>query len=93
MVRLIGLESSKALHHIRVGDGVSAKIDFIAWARNKTGKRATARQKDTSKLSSQSILVDDGDKSLLDLPHELASLEIETALPKISSLPVAGGSG
>ena len=30
---------------------------------------------------------------LVDLPHELTFLEVDTALPKISPLPVSGGSG
>jgi len=32
-------------------------------------------------------------KDLLDLPHELKFLDVETALPKISPLPLSGGSG
>ncbi|KAL2125954.1 hypothetical protein VTI74DRAFT_2149 [Chaetomium olivicolor] len=35
---------------------------------------------------------DSGDVAV-DLPHELTFLEIETALPKLSPLPVSGGSG
>ncbi|KAK0711407.1 anaphase-promoting complex, cyclosome, subunit 4-domain-containing protein [Lasiosphaeris hirsuta] len=91
VVRLVGLESSKAVHHIRVCDGASVKIDFIGWSRNVTG-RTPARRTSSSKLQSWEICLDDK-KDIRDLPHELTFLEAETALPKISPLPVSGGSG
>ncbi|KAK3357076.1 anaphase-promoting complex, cyclosome, subunit 4-domain-containing protein [Lasiosphaeria hispida] len=91
VVRLVGLESSKAVHHIRVCDGAAAKIDFIGWSRNVAGRRP-ARRGLSSKLQSWDILLDDK-KDIQDLPHELTFLEVETALPKISPLPVSGGSG
>ncbi|KAK4455960.1 anaphase-promoting complex subunit 4 [Podospora aff. communis PSN243] len=91
VVRLAGLESSKAVHHIRVCDAADAKIDFIAWSRNVIGKRSAGRNP-LGALPSHDVSLDDR-KSLADLPHELTFLEIETALPKISPLPVSGGSG
>ncbi|KAK0621351.1 anaphase-promoting complex, cyclosome, subunit 4-domain-containing protein [Bombardia bombarda] len=97
VVRLVGLESSKAVHHIRVGDGATSRVDFIAWSRNVTGKRPATRSSSAAvgQLPSRSIVLDDDDdkKDILDLPHELTFLEIETTLPKISPLPVSGGSG
>lgn len=91
MVRLIGLESSKAVYHIRVCEaGSSAKIDFIAWSRNAMTRASTDRP--SSRLRSHDIFPDEK-RNLLDLPHELTFLEVETALPKISPLPVSGGSG
>ncbi|KAK3333189.1 anaphase-promoting complex, cyclosome, subunit 4-domain-containing protein [Cercophora scortea] len=92
VVRLVGLESSKAVHHIRVGDGESSKINFIGWSRNVTGDRRAATWSSTSRLPSRTIDLDET-TDILDLPHELTFLEIETALPKISPLPVSGGSG
>ncbi|KAK3313486.1 anaphase-promoting complex, cyclosome, subunit 4-domain-containing protein [Apodospora peruviana] len=96
VVRLIGLESSKAMHHIRVssGDGKSnEQIEFIAWSRNLTGDRRESKGSNSKKLDGTGIEVDDDgtEKSILDLPHELTFLEIETALPKLSPLPVSGG--
>lgn len=92
MVRLIGLESSKAVYHIRVCEaGSSAKIDFIAWSRNTMGRESSDRPSST-RLRSHDIFPDEK-RNLLDLPHELTFLELETALPKISPLPVSGGSG
>ncbi|KAK0623214.1 anaphase-promoting complex component Cut20/Apc4 [Immersiella caudata] len=91
VVRLAGLESSKAVHHIRVCEAADAKIDFIAWSRNVTGKRSGVRIP-LGALPWRDI--DLGEvKSLVDLPHELTFLEVETALPKISPLPVSGGLG
>ncbi|KAK1751793.1 anaphase-promoting complex, cyclosome, subunit 4-domain-containing protein [Echria macrotheca] len=91
VVRLIGLESSKAVHHLRVCENGSGKINFIAWSRNVTGGQQ-AEVELSATLPSREIELDET-KSLLDLPHELTFLEVETALPKISPLPVSGGSG
>ena len=91
VVRLAGLESSKAVHHIRVCEAADAKIDFIAWSRNVAGMRSRA-QNPSSALPLRDIDLGER-KSLVDLPHELTFLEVETALPKISPLPVSGGSG
>jgi anaphase-promoting complex subunit 4 len=97
VVRLIGLESSKAVHHIRLCEAKAApvKINFIAWSRNVTrrqARRPVAPRTSPSTLDSQDIRLDERER-LLDLPHELTFLEVETALPKISPLPVSGGSG
>lgn len=91
VVRLVGLESSKAVHYIPVCEAGDTKIEFIAWSRNVTGKRSAGRNP-LGALPSQTI-APEGRKSLLDLPHELTCLEVDTALPKISPLPVSGGSG
>ena len=90
VVRLVGLESSKAVHHIRICDGAATKIIFIAWSRNETSRRSTWSA--SAKLRAQDVIPDEK-RDILDLPHELTFLEIETALPKISPLPVSGGSG
>ncbi|GAB1320294.1 hypothetical protein MFIFM68171_10504 [Madurella fahalii] len=99
VVRLMGLESSKAVHHIRVYDsGASApgapKVGFISWSRNVTGE-SKRRRKGGPRRPERGVLLD-GDSMgdvALDLPHELTFLEVETALPKLSPLPVSGGSG
>lgn len=98
MVRLMGLESSKAVHHIRVYDSNAstpgaAKIGFISWSRNVTGE--SKRRKGGPRRPERGVQLDGermGDVTL-DLPHELTFLEVETALPKLSPLPVSGGSG
>lgn len=95
MVRLMGLESSKAVHVLRVSEGGEGeKIGFIAWGRNVTGE---SRRMSKAKRGGQDrrVLLDGehtGDVAV-DLPRELTFLEVETALPKLSPLPVSGGSG
>ena len=97
MIRLIGLENSKAVHHIHV-DGAH-DFSYIGWSRNQTKKGAAAANGDTVKqwrnLFGNDATLDGTDNlsDVLDLPHELIFLEIETALPKISALPVSGGTG
>jgi anaphase-promoting complex subunit 4 len=108
VVRLVGLESSKAVHHIRVvggrdgggggGGGAAAaggKIGFIAWGRNATGEsqRRDGRLGKGGEQERRILL--DGERTgdvAVDLPRELVFLEAETSLPKLSPLP-AGGSG
>lgn len=105
VVRLLGLESSKAVHHIPVcdGDAAAARIGFISWSRNVTGeskrrrrRRRAARGEGGGQRKPERGVLLDGERTsdvALDLPHELTFLEIETALPKLSPLPVSGGSG
>lgn len=93
MVRLTGLESTKAVQHVRVleeGEDSKSKIEFMAWVRNSTGE-SQGRKGDGS---NRKIHLD-GDNTrdmAADLPRELIFLELETALPRLSPLP-AGGTG
>ncbi|KAK4123341.1 hypothetical protein N657DRAFT_646113 [Parathielavia appendiculata] len=106
VVRLMGLESTKAVHHIRVFEGEGGgsngdvqRIEFIAWERNSTGegrRRRREKVKKRERLGSGRKILLDGERTsdvAVDLPHELMFLEVETALPKLSPLPVSGGSG
>jgi anaphase-promoting complex subunit 4 len=96
VVRLLGLENSKAVHQIPVCGAGKTKITCIGWARNHAGKRPVASTKDAASawhsLSLQGLNVNEK-QGTLDLPRELAFLEVETALPKLSPLPASGGSG
>lgn len=80
-------------------------ITYIAWARNLTGRRhfgkddndIASRLKSLG-LSSSAGGFDLGDaegkrNELVDLPHALTFLEIDSSLPKLSPLPVSGGTG
>ncbi|KAK3939910.1 anaphase-promoting complex, cyclosome, subunit 4-domain-containing protein [Diplogelasinospora grovesii] len=101
VVRLIGLENSKAVHHIRVvGDGAGnkgsppSKIEMIAWSRNVTiTKRVGRRTSLKKRLPLPSDISADDMPNILDLPRELTFLDVENSMPKISPLPVSGGSG
>ncbi|KAK4179671.1 anaphase-promoting complex, cyclosome, subunit 4-domain-containing protein [Triangularia setosa] len=94
VVRLMGLESSKTVHCIRVSEeGQEVKIGFLAWGKNVTGNRRRRR-----KYKGVEVEMEVGEggrvvRDVLDLPHELTFLEVEGALPKLGPLPVAGGSG
>jgi anaphase-promoting complex subunit 4 len=92
----MGLESSKAVHVIRVSGGgdEGGKIGFIACGRNATGE--SRRRRRVKKGDQDRRLLLDGEHTgdvAVDLPRELTFLEVETALPKLSPLPVSGGSG
>ncbi|EMR64639.1 putative anaphase-promoting complex component cut20 apc4 protein [Eutypa lata UCREL1] len=96
VVRLMGLESSKAVHQMAVCDPTQSKITCIGWARNNAGKRSNIRENPSipawKEVASRKF--DPGDMRIAgDLPRDLTFLEIETALPKISPLPISGGSG
>lgn len=87
-VRIMGLENNKAVHHMQLCDDGAAKITHIGWATSiitkKFGKKAP-------KANEQPLEGMDLDHSsgVLDLPLELTFLEVDTAFPKISPLPVA----
>ncbi|KAL7811159.1 anaphase-promoting complex, cyclosome, subunit 4 domain-containing protein [Trichoderma gracile] len=89
VVRLMGLENNKAAHQIPVCDKAEASITHIGWS---TAIIATkADNAVSSKLADQVTegWAEQGDKVPLDLPQELTFLEVETALPKISPLPMS----
>lgn len=82
-------------------------VTFIAWARNLTGKRHFGKDsaRSSSKWHDLGLSAEDkldlgdagvgkmGDDGPVDLPHALTFLEIDASLPKISPLPVSGGTG
>nr|XP_036584808.1 anaphase-promoting complex component cut20 apc4 [Colletotrichum truncatum]KAF6794458.1 anaphase-promoting complex component cut20 apc4 [Colletotrichum truncatum] len=98
-VRLMGLENNKAAHHIRVGgDSTTApRITHIGWSRNVVGKIQASHQQTGPQVWKKLIPEEwdlPGKPAPLDLPRELAFLEVDSALPKISPLPTASaGSG
>lgn len=81
-------------------------ITSIAWARNLTGKHHFGQDGTTPPSRYHDLAADDGLElgdagassgggggGVLDLPHALTFLEIDASLPKISPLPVSGGTG
>lgn len=95
VVRLMGLEGSKAVHLISVCQAGKAKITCIGWARNRTGRRGPQPAKPGTPWETLSLdgLEIGGNDKKTDLPRELTFLEVETALPKLSPLPASGGFG
>ena len=91
-MRLMGLENSKAAHHIRVCPDSDTKITHIGWSWNDVGRPGlvSAKTVPSSWRDELSKGLDFGqDGPSLDLPKELTFLEVDTALPKISPLPGA----
>lgn len=86
IVRLMGLENSKAAHHIDVCSGSGARISHIGWVCcNITSQTANVLSGDAKDGLQELQRLND--TSTADLPREITFLEIETALPKISPLP------
>ncbi|KAI1654284.1 anaphase-promoting complex, cyclosome, subunit 4-domain-containing protein [Daldinia decipiens] len=96
VVRLMGLETNKAVHQMPVCEAGKARITCIGWARNNAGKRQNSAS-ESSTVSWEDIIPRDlfpsSRKTAVDLPRELTFLEVESALPKLSPLPASGGSG
>lgn len=87
-VRLMGLETNKTVHQIHVCEPVEAKITHIGWA-DISITRKTSKVNVGKIQSLQEDGVRDIQAKIRDLPEELAFLEIDTALPKISPLPAS----
>ena len=101
-VRLVSMESHKTVFALPIGEADDTTIAYIAGGRNLTGQHHL-RRIEKGKKSWQALLSDttgldrvqdeDNLHAIPDLPHELTFLEIDTALPKISPLPMSGGTG
>lgn len=95
-IRLMDLEGSKAVDRINVSEDGSSHASYIAWSRNLTGKRHLQKAKADGQYRKRVLSAGpnlEQKEDLIDLPHELTFLEVDTALPKISPLPVSGGTG
>lgn len=100
-IGLLSVENTKVVHRITVADVDTqpTPIAYIAWAQNLTGKqhfgRHGNRKPRKSGLDLNELASEDarGVNNLVDLPHALTFLEIDSSLPKISPLPVSGGTG
>ncbi|OAA44847.1 Quinoprotein amine dehydrogenase, beta chain-like protein [Metarhizium rileyi] len=90
VVRLMGLETNKAAHHIPVCEGGKATaISRIGWAScNVSSKAAGGPRIRADDGLSTDPTPPDGDLPP-NLPQELTFLEVDTALPKISPLPTS----
>ncbi|KAI0883552.1 anaphase-promoting complex, cyclosome, subunit 4-domain-containing protein [Annulohypoxylon maeteangense] len=96
VVRLMGLETNKAVHQMPICETGKSRITCVGWGRNNAGRRP-ASASISSSLSLEDVLpkglFPSGKNPVVDLPRELTFLEVETALPKLSPLPASGGSG
>ncbi|KAH8909786.1 anaphase-promoting complex component Cut20/Apc4 [Coniochaeta sp. PMI_546] len=97
VLRLVGFENAKAAHQIAVVEKGQSRFAYIAWSRNRIGNRR-GKNGSSAESSSWTRLIDEetdpqDKENVLDLPTELTFIEVDTALPKLSPLPVSGGSG
>ncbi|KAI2464147.1 anaphase-promoting complex, cyclosome, subunit 4-domain-containing protein [Annulohypoxylon bovei var. microspora] len=96
VVRLMGLETNKAVHQMPICEAGKSRITCIGWGRNNAGRRPNLACTSSSLPLEDVVssgLFPSGKKAVVDLPRELTFLEVETALPKLSPLPASGGSG
>lgn len=99
-VRLLDPESNKVAHQIVVSEGgeEAPEITCLAWATNSTvlagaidadaGKTVWQQMLAEGKLELSKLLKKD--EAPLDLPRDIALLDVEPSLPKISTLPSGG---
>jgi len=94
-VRLMDMDSSRAADRITVSESGASQPVYIAWAPNATGKRHLEKPFNgaTKQRGPPGVFEIEKKEDLVDLPHELTFLEVDTALPKLSPLPVSGGLG
>ncbi|KID89182.1 WD40/YVTN repeat-like-containing domain protein [Metarhizium guizhouense ARSEF 977] len=88
VVRLMGLETNKAAHHIPVCGG-TANISRIGWATCTVASKSPGDLLIQSKDGILTNTTTSDDNLPPNLPQELTFLEVDTALPKISPLPTS----
>lgn len=100
VVRLTGIESTKALHQISPRESPQARVEYLGWTRNWTGKAYIRLAKSAQPMPLADLIpgaldgvAPDERSDILDLPREITFLDVETSLPKLSPLPVSGGTG
>ncbi|OBT53580.1 hypothetical protein VE04_05467, partial [Pseudogymnoascus sp. 24MN13] len=92
-VRLIGAESNKTVHQITVSEEEDTEVTCLAW----TTYSATSQSLGDILSEAGSLWKDATEgglkgksAQLLDLPRDLAAIDIESSLPKLSVLPSGG---
>lgn len=88
VVRLMGLETNKAAHHIPVCGG-TANISHIGWATCNVASKSPGDLLIQLKDGILTNTTTSDDNLPPNLPQELTFLEVDTALPKISPLPTS----
>ncbi|KFY87731.1 hypothetical protein V500_06804 [Pseudogymnoascus sp. VKM F-4518 (FW-2643)] len=92
-VRLIGAESNKTVHQITISEEEDTEVTCLAWTSYSAASKSLG-----DILAEAGPLWKDATGSgakgksaqLLDLPRDLAAIDIESSLPKLSVLPSGG---
>jgi anaphase-promoting complex subunit 4 len=91
-VRLIGAESNKTVHQITVSEEEDTEVTCLAWTTYSAASKSLGdilaeagpwKDATVGGLKGKSA-------QLLDLPRDLAAIDIESSLPKLSVLPSGG---
>lgn len=94
VVRLVGAESNKTVHQISTTEEKTAEITCLGWASNSTVQRAarfsTVNVDDSWKNLIGNIACSLEDTLPVDLPRDLALIDIESSMAKLSILPTGG---
>ena len=98
-IRLISAFSGKTVHQLPIlPQRSTTKPSLLGWAIHFTNSTATQRQLENAggDLSLDDLLGSNVDiptllQSKANLPRELTLIDIETSLPKLSTLPATGG--
>ncbi|OBT77980.1 hypothetical protein VF21_04329 [Pseudogymnoascus sp. 05NY08] len=92
-VRLIGAESNKTVHQITVSEEEDTEVTCLAWTTYSAASKSLGDiLAETGSLWKDATGGGLKGKSaqLLDLPRDLAAIDIESSLPKLSVLPSGG---
>ncbi|KFY33809.1 hypothetical protein V495_08259 [Pseudogymnoascus sp. VKM F-4514 (FW-929)] len=92
-VRLIGAESNKTVHQITVSKEEDTEVTCLAWTSYSAASKSLGDiLSEAGPLWKDSTGGDLKGKNaqLLDLPRDLAAIDIESSLPKLSVLPSGG---
>ncbi|KAI9735322.1 MAG: hypothetical protein M1818_006517 [Claussenomyces sp. TS43310] len=92
VVRLVGAESNKIVHHIPVTERDSMEITCLNWASNLTHSRSSTTKHARHVPSWKDFIEESEDDITSDLPRDLALIDVESSMPKLSILPAGGTS-
>ncbi|MCJ1475454.1 hypothetical protein MMC13_004116 [Lambiella insularis] len=96
-VSLISAQTGKPVHQVLHADQSDRKICCLGWGQNYTDSESTRVRLDNLRVDTTSDdTLNSGSQNPntdrpLDLPNDLAFLDVEEVLPRLSTLPASGG--
>ncbi|MCJ1284818.1 hypothetical protein MMC26_004155 [Xylographa opegraphella] len=96
-VSLISAQTGKSVHQVQYREHTGSKISCLAWGLNYTDAEETRARLDSLKIDlGPDDVLNSGSRPVdlerpLDLPNDLAFLDTEEVLPRLSILPATGG--
>jgi anaphase-promoting complex subunit 4 len=86
-VRLVSTEGSKKVHQFQVAVEGAGRVTCLAWSPNNVSKKSFTKLICDVKESHGFGKLSEPQNEDLDLPRDLAAIDIESSLPKLSPLP------